>query len=148
MRQLILLPFIATLLITACGDENAPPKPTSKPFHLLNESEAKGLLQDCAARLLAEQEAMATKDGGKTEAIGEHTDASYRARVPSNSYLSIEQRLRHFNQFRTLNFSFSYWGSQKTPTGILSRYVIVRDCRSNGVEIIGTRRTGKIKLAR
>jgi|GEM_PF-4446664 len=147
----LLIVVIVTLLV-ACSEDpsstNAGLPEPKIPIHKLEEGEAKRLLEECLDKLTLDQEEYSNKMEGQFEAISEHTDESYRSRVPSSSYASMEKRLKQFVRFRTLNLSFAYWGSERTPEGHLSRYVLVRHCRTNGRTITDTLRSGKIKLAR
>ncbi|NVJ59737.1 MAG: hypothetical protein HWE27_05060 [Gammaproteobacteria bacterium] len=151
MSLKIVFPTFLICFLIACDqseDNSSLPKTiTAKPIHSLTTSEAETLLQECYESVSARQDVYSQKIGGKTEPVTRNTDQSYKIRLPSKSYHSLEQRLKHFDRYKTINLNFAFWGSEKTQEGHLSRYVVVWHCSTNGHKITKTYRGPKVKLA-
>lgn len=134
-------------MLVGCDSPPAPPlKP--KAIHLLSESEAETLIQQCFGKVSEEQLDFATKVNGESEPISRHTDESYRSRVSSRSFQTLDQRLKAFRRYKSLNLNFAFWGSMPNAQGDLYRYVITRYCATNGLEITKVRQSSMIKMAR
>lgn len=141
------LTVLTGFLLVGCDSSPAPPlKP--KAIHLLSESEAESLIQQCFGKVNEEQLTFTNKVKGKSEPITRHTDESYRSRVSSRSFQTLDQRLKTFRRYKSLNLNFAFWGSMPNAQGHLYRYVITRDCATNGLEITKVRQSPMIKLAR
>jgi hypothetical protein len=143
----LFISLLSLYLVAGCEQSSPPPK-KPKAISRLSESEAESLLQQCYEKVSQVQAEFANKVRGKSELITRHTDESYRAQVSSQSYQTIEQRLKAFRRYKSLNLNFSFWGSMPNAQGHYYRYVVIRYCSTNGLEITEVKHYPLVKLAR